>query len=237
MTAAGALVLAGCGSSGSGASTAHASARKASTTSASASEQAASGSQSAESAACRTVPAPISKAGERAHKPTHELDPVRRYVVRLATNCGTIGIELDVKQAPKTTSSFASLVQRGFYDDLTFHRIVPGFVIQGGDPDGNGTGGPGYQVVEAPPHDLQYTRGVVAMAKTEADPSGASGSQFFIVTAQNANLPADYALVGRVVVGEDAVDAISKASKEGPDAEHSTPRMPIVIEKATLERI
>ena len=123
---------------------------------------------------------------------------------------------------------------RGFYNDLTFHRIVPNFVIQGGDPNGNGTGGPGYHVVEAPPSNLQYTKGVVAMAKTADEPSGSSGSQFFIVTAANAGLPPDYALVGKVVAGEDAVDAISKTASEGPDAEDSTPRVPIVIEKATL---
>jgi cyclophilin family peptidyl-prolyl cis-trans isomerase len=220
------MVLAGCGSSRS----AHASTRTA--TSGTTSVQAA---HSASASECRHVPAPASRAGERVDKPGHELDPAHTYRVTLSTNCGAIEIELDVKQAPKTASSFASLVARGFYDDLTFHRIVRGFVIQGGDPNGNGTGGPGYQVVEPPPHGLEYTKGVVAMAKTEVEPSGASGSQFFIVTAANANLPPDYALVGRVVGGEDAVESISQVSREGPDAEHSTPRIPVVIERATLE--
>jgi peptidyl-prolyl cis-trans isomerase B (cyclophilin B) len=155
--------------------------------------------------------------------------------VTLATNCGEIAIQLDVKQAPRTAASFASLVERGFYDNLTFHRVVPGFVIQGGDPNGNGTGGPGYHVTEPPPSDLQYTQGVVAMAKAQTEPPGTSGSQFFIVTGANANLPPQYALAGRVVAGQHAAQAISQIPTEaGPDGEQSAPSRPIVIEKATL---
>jgi len=86
---------------------------------------------------------------------------------------------------------------------------VPGFVIQGGDPKGDGTGGPGYSIVEAPPKKLVYERGVVAMAKAQNEPSGASGSQFFVVTAEVAELPPDYALVGRVTAGDDVVDKIA----------------------------
>ena len=231
--ASGALILAGCGSSGSSKSTTTASLRKVAAKNA-VSSSGASGATGTASEGCRQVPAPASHAGERATPPSSQLDPSHTYTVTLATNCGAIAIELDVKQAPKTTSSFASLVQRGFYNDLTFHRIVPGFVIQGGDPNGNGTGGPGYTVVEAPPRNVQYTKGIVAMAKTSDEPSGSSGSQFFIVTAANAGLPPEYALVGKVVGGEAAVNAISQVSTEGPDAEDSTPRMPIVIEKATL---
>ena len=83
-----------------------------------------------------------------------------------------------------TGGSFKYLADQGFYDGTTFHRIVPGFVIQGGDPQGDGTGGPGYSVVEPPPQDLVYARGVVAMAKTELEKPGTSGSQFFIVTGE-----------------------------------------------------
>ena len=103
-------------------------------------------------------------------RPTGRLDPAKRYMVTLATNCGAIAIELDVKRAPRTTASFAYLVKRGFYNDLTFHRVAADFVIQGGDPNGDGSGGPGYTIVERPPANLQYTRGTVAMAKTETDP-------------------------------------------------------------------
>lgn len=185
---------------------------------------------------CRSVPAPPSRAGEQVSKPTAQLDPARSYMVRLATNCGAIVIQLAVKEAPKTTASFVHLVQTGYYNGLTFHRVVPGFVIQGGDPNGNGSGGPSWEIVEPPPASLQYTKGVVAMAKTGTAPSGASGSQFFIVAGSSANLPPEYALVGHVVSGEKAVEAIShvptEAAPEGGEA--SKPRVPIVIEHATL---
>ncbi len=132
----------------------------------------------------------------------------------MATTCGTIVIQLAVKEAPKTTASFAHLVQTGYYNGLTFHRIVQGFVIQGGDPNGNGTGGPSWQVVEPPPPGLRYTKGVVAMAKSGSAPSGASGSQFFIVTGSSTNLPPVYALVGRVLSGERTVQAIANVPTE-----------------------
>jgi peptidyl-prolyl cis-trans isomerase B (cyclophilin B) len=151
------------------------------------------------------------------------------------TNCGAIEIRLDVKRAAKTTASFAYLVRRGFYNDLTFHRVVRGFVIQGGDPLGNGTGGPGYRIVEPPPARVRYSRGVVAMAKTNAAPSGTSGSQFFIVTGSNVELPPLYALVGHVVGSYRAVEAIASfPTKEDPGHEHSRPIEPIVISRAVL---
>ena len=184
---------------------------------------------------CRVVDRPAPKGRQHIPKPTLTLDPSKYYVVSLGTNCGKIEIALDVTQAPKTSASFAYLVQRGFYNGLTFHRIVSGFVIQGGDPTGNGSGGPGYTVVEKPPANTQYTRGVVAMAKTVTDPPGTSGSQFFIVTGANAALPAQYAVLGQVVGGQSTVQAISKVStKVGPDGEDSQPSIPIVINRATL---
>ncbi len=93
-------------------------------------------------------------------------------MVTLTTNCGTIEIQLDVRQAPRTASSFAYLVKRGFYNGLTFHRVVAGFVIQGGDPYGDGSGGPGYTIVEPPPREPPVHQGTVAMAKTSTDPPG-----------------------------------------------------------------
>jgi cyclophilin family peptidyl-prolyl cis-trans isomerase len=183
----------------------------------------------APSQACSKVsrPAPKAEAAKRAAGP---LTAGKAFTVTLQTNCGAIGIRLATGRAPKTAASFASLVRQGFYDGLTFHRIVPGFVIQGGDPKGDGQGGPGYQIVEKPPARLRYTRGVVAMAKTQSDPPGASGSQFFIVTGPDAQLPPDYALVGTVKSGLDAVDRIG-ALRTGPDEQ---PLTPVVIEKATL---
>jgi cyclophilin family peptidyl-prolyl cis-trans isomerase len=147
------------------------------------------------------------------------------------TSCGTFEIELATREAPKTANSFAFLSEEGFYDDLTFHRIVPGFVIQGGDPEGTGLGGPGYTVDEKPPESLAYTKGVVAMAKSPTEPPGRSGSQFFVVTGADAGLPPEYALVGRVSKGMDVVERIGKLGTP-----QEKPKQPIVIEKVTIEK-
>jgi cyclophilin family peptidyl-prolyl cis-trans isomerase len=133
--------------------------------------------------------------------------------------------------APKTVNSFVYLSDEGFYDGLGFHRIAPGFVIQGGDPLGTGIGGPGYSVTEKPPANLSYTKGTVAMAKSSADPPGRSGSQFYVVTAADAGLPPEYALVGKVDEGYDVVERIDKL---GTPAEK--PKQPVLIEKITIEK-
>jgi peptidyl-prolyl cis-trans isomerase B (cyclophilin B) len=146
------------------------------------------------------------------------------------TSCGTFDIELDTTRAPKTANSFAYLVVEGFYDGLTFHRIVPGFVIQGGDPLGTGSGSAGYKVVEKPPANLSYTKGVVAMAKTSSEPPGTSGSQFFVVTGADAGLPPEYALVGKVSSGMDVVERIGKLGTP-----QETPKQTVLIEHVELE--
>ena len=146
------------------------------------------------------------------------------------TSCGTFDIALDTARAPKTANSFAFLADEGFYDGLTFHRIVPGFVIQGGDPLGNGTGGPGYSVDEKPPADLAYTKGVVAMAKSSAEPPGRSGSQFYVVTGADAGLPPEYALVGKVSEGMDVVERIGKLGTAS-----EKPKQTVLIKKITIE--
>ncbi|HTA14603.1 MAG TPA: peptidylprolyl isomerase [Solirubrobacteraceae bacterium] len=181
---------------------------------------------------CTPTQTPVPKGVQSIRKPTLTLNPAKRYVVSLNTNCGTIEIQLNVRQAPRTTASFAYLVKRGFYDNLTFHRVAAGFVIQGGDPNGDGSGGPGYTVVEPPPSSTRYTLGTVAMAKTGTDPAGASGSQFFIVTARDSSLPPQYALVGNVVGSLASVEAISKLPTDPP--QDGAPRTPVVISRATL---
>jgi peptidyl-prolyl cis-trans isomerase B (cyclophilin B) len=181
---------------------------------------------------CASVSAPAPKGAQRVPKPNLSLDARKRYLVALRTNCGTIDIRLAVGAAPRTTASFAYLVSRGFYNGLTFHRVAAGFVIQGGDPNGDGTGGPGYSVVEPPPSDTRYTRGTVAMAKTSSDPAGSSGSQFFIVTTARAPLPPDYALVGQVVGGMAGVIAIAKLPTDPP--QDGAPTRPVVISSASL---
>lgn len=189
-------------------------------------------SSSSAASTCVKAQAPAPKGVQRVPKPKGRLDPSKRYVVRLLTNCGAIEIQLAVGKAPRTTASFAYLVKRGFYDNLTFHRVAAGFVIQGGDPNGDGSGGPGYTIVEPPPSDVRYTLGTVAMAKTSTDPAGASGSQFFIVTTNEAPLPAQYALVGNVVGSMAGVDAISKLPTDPP--QDGAPTAPVVISSATL---
>ena len=104
------------------------------------------------------------------------------YTIVMKTSCGSLNITLDRAAGGPIPNSIAFLASKGFYDGLTFHRVVPDFVLQGGDPDGNGTGGSGYQVVGPVPAGYQYKLGDVAMAKTGADPAGASGSQFFVVS-------------------------------------------------------
>jgi cyclophilin family peptidyl-prolyl cis-trans isomerase len=138
------------------------------------------------------------------------LDPAKPHTVDVLTNLGSFAIRLDVEDSPCTTSSFAALVRRKFFDGTRFHRIVPGFVIQGGDPTGAGTGGPGYSVVDVPPANALYTKGVVAMAKTAAEPPGTAGSQFFVVTAHNALLPPEYAVLGVVTKGLAVVERIGR---------------------------
>jgi peptidyl-prolyl cis-trans isomerase B (cyclophilin B) len=143
-----------------------------------------------------------------APRPTTTLAAAKHYDVTFTTNCGTFTIRIDQAESPHAAASFVALVQRGFFDRTIFHRIAPGFVIQGGDPTGTGVGGPGYTTIDTPPANATYGQGVVAMAKTAAQAAGAAGSQFFIVTEANAGLPADYAIVGSVTSGLAIVDRI-----------------------------
>jgi len=147
------------------------------------------------------------------------------------TSCGSFEIELDTKQAPKTTNSFAYLAREGFYDGLDFNRIVPGLIVQGGDPTRDGTGGPGYSVTEPPPADTEYTKGIVAMARTLEEPSGQSASQFFVVTSVDAGYPPEYALLGEVSKGYGTVKRISELN--GPNEE---PKIPVLIEEVKIKQ-
>jgi peptidyl-prolyl cis-trans isomerase B (cyclophilin B) len=185
---------------------------------------------------CRRVSDPGARDDEtRVPRPRTRLTS-KTATVQMQTNCGSFTISLDVARAPRTASSFAALVKRGFYDRLTFHRVASNagggpFVIQGGDPLGTGLGGPGYSIREKPPAGTKYTRYTVAMAKTSSEPAGTSGSQFFIVTAPDAGLSPQYAIVGRVSSGQDVVDRIAKM----PTTESEQPIVPVVIQKATLQ--
>jgi peptidyl-prolyl cis-trans isomerase B (cyclophilin B) len=167
-------------------------------------------------------------------KPPHtRIKPSKKLVAAVDTSCGTFEIALDAKDSPKTVSSFVYLARKGIYDDTTFHRIVPNFVIQGGDPLGTGMGGPGYSVDEPPPANVQYLRGTVAMAKTMAEPPGRFGSQFFVVTAADAGLPPQYALLGKISSGRDVVDRIASLG-DPATGQTGTPRVTVVIRKIAV---
>ena len=159
-----------------------------------------------------------------------KLEAGKTYRLAFETNCGSFTVTLNQKVAPNAAGSLVSLAKRGFFDDTFFHRIVPGFVIQGGDPTGSGSGGPGYETHDSVPQDAKYSHGVVAMAKTATEPSGTAGSQFFVVTSADAGLPPDYAIVGKVTSGLDVVDRIGKLG----DA-NERPTRAIVISKARVE--
>lgn len=186
---------------------------------------------------CTEVKAPPTK-DQSFKQPAQVLKRGQPATATVETNCGTFVIELDTERSPQTANSFAFLAEQGFYDSTVFHRIVPGFVIQGGDPKGSdpalaGGGGPGYAVREPPPQRAEYTRGVVAMAKTGVEPPGTSGSQFFVVTAPaDAGLPPDYAILGQVTNGMDVVAAIGELGSPATEQ----PTQPVVVDKVTIEQ-
>jgi len=178
-------------------------------------------------AGCTTVATPKPKQVHLS-RPTERLNGPATATV--GTSCGSFEITLDTANSPRTTSSFAYLARQGVYDDTIFHRIIPGFIVQGGDPTGGGSGGPGYSVDEPPAQDLSYTRGIVAMAKSPVEPPGRSGSQFFVVTAADAGLTPDYALLGRVSGGMDVVQRIEQLGTPS-----GKPKSAVVIKRITIE--
>jgi cyclophilin family peptidyl-prolyl cis-trans isomerase len=178
---------------------------------------------------CATVEAPEARTPDPAEAPSQPLDDSKSYTLTFDTSCGSFTITLDPELAPKTTASLVALAQAGYFDDTIFHRVVPGFVIQGGDPTQSGGGGPGYSTVDVPPSDAAYTQGVVAMAKAAVEAPGTSGSQFFVVTGEDAGLPPEYAIVGEVTDGMDTVlriDALGVG--DGP------PSQPVVVSSVTV---
>jgi cyclophilin family peptidyl-prolyl cis-trans isomerase len=215
-----AVVLVGCGSSSPGGG-----ARSSSTNAVVPTSQ-------TSAAGCKNVSTPAPRKPPHLKAPTNRLDPAKTYTVHVTTNCGSFAFTLNVAGSPKTAASFYSLVKSGFYNNLTFHRIVPKFVIQGGDPAGNGTGGPGYTVVDPPPANFRYATGDVAMAKTATQPSGASGSQFFIVLSAGgaAELTPVYAVAGKVVSGLGVVERIGAL----PTNSAQSPTPPVVMSSVTV---
>ncbi len=194
------------------------------TTSAGAASSTATSRPSADVAS--VTPSPSGEAGQPATNGAHK--------VTIETNYGTIVFQTDDADAPNTVTNFLTLASKGFYDSLTFHRVIPGFMIQGGDPKGDGTGGPGYTIAEelnpsAPSYKAGYKKGVVAMAKTQEPHS--TGSQFFIMTADYP-LPNEYSIFGKVISGQDVVDKIANVKA---DPSNNKPLSPVVMKKVTVQ--
>lgn len=163
--------------------------------------------------------------------PPMEIDKNKEYQAILNTALGDITIHLNATATPITVNNFVSLARKNFYDNTVFHRIIKGFMIQGGDPKGNGTGGPGYTFNDEP-FQGEYTRGTVAMANSGPN---TNGSQFFIMHA-DYKLPKNYVIFGKVISGLDVVDKIAEASVSGDVAsgENSKPVNPAIVKSAQI---
>lgn len=171
-----------------------------------------------------------SQAPERIPTPTMTpIDVNKTYTATLETSVGNIVIALTAKETPKTVGNFVNLSRKGFYDNTIFHRVIEGFMIQGGDPKGNGTGGPGYKFDDEP-FEGSYSRGTVAMANSGPN---TNGSQFFIMHEDEA-LPPAYVIFGKVSQGMEVVDAIATAATIDDGRENSRPVDPVVVKKVTI---
>ena len=156
------------------------------------------------------------------------IDPSKRYSAAMQTSMGKITIALDAAGAPRTVNNFVVLARYHFYDGVVFHRVIKGFVCQGGDPTGTGRGGPGYQFADELPKPGRYQIGSVAMANSGPD---TNGSQFFIISgSQGTRLPPQYSLFGQVVAGLDVVEAIAGTRTDRRDR----PRAKVTIESVTI---
>ena len=157
-----------------------------------------------------------------------KIDPNKKYTATIETTAGNMTAELYPKIAPQTVNAFVFLAREGYYEGVIFHRVIPGFMIQGGDPTGTGTGGPGYKL-KAEFNDLKHERGVLSMARTN-DPNSA-GSQFFVMHANSPHLDRQYTAFGKVTSGLDVIDKIANAPKGGQDR----PKEPTKITKITIQ--
>jgi cyclophilin family peptidyl-prolyl cis-trans isomerase len=151
----------------------------------------------------------------------------KKYTIEFETTEGNFTIQLDPSQSPCNGDSMFQLARKGFFDGIAFHRIIPGYIIQGGHSQKTPDGGPGYTTLDNPLPETQYKRGDVAMAKAAVEPPGTGGSEFFIVTGADIGLPSDYAMLGKIVKGMDVVDKIGKQGNVQTEA----PTKRIVIKK------
>ncbi len=155
------------------------------------------------------------------------IDPAKRYSAQMITSKGTLSIALDPIAAPATVNNFVFLARYHYFDDVVFHRIIPGFVLQGGDPTGTGRGGPGYRFADELPAPGRYELGSLAMANAGPD---TNGSQFFVISGPSGiRLPPQYSLFGKVVKGLDVVAAIDSTGTQS-----GTPKETVTIESVTI---
>ena len=157
--------------------------------------------------------------------PALTIDPSKRYTATIETSAGTMTAEFFPEDAPNTVNNWVFLAREGFYEDVIFHRVIPGFMIQGGDPSGSGSGGPGYKFRDEPVT-RKYTRGTLAMAN--AGPN-TNGSQFFVMHA-DYGLPPSYTIFGQLLSGHDVLDTIANAHKGAQDR----PTNPVKMIKITV---
>lgn len=167
--------------------------------------------------------------------PAMTIDPAKSYTARVETSLGGFTVQFLAQEAPQTVNSFVCLARAGFFDGVVFHRVVPGFVIQGGDPTGTGRGGPGYRFADELPTTTTYERGTLAMANAGA---GTNGSQFFVCLDDlSQRLPPNFSIFGRVTEGIETVDAIAAVPLEqlpGAPEPPSSPVDPVTIASVTI---
>jgi cyclophilin family peptidyl-prolyl cis-trans isomerase len=188
------------------------------------------GGGSSSTAGCPQVTAPKPRNATAGAGRPQPLESGRQWKLTFRTSCGTFVVTLDPGTSPHGTASLVALARKRYFDNTIFHRIVPGFVIQGGDATQSGSGGPGYTTVDTPDPSTRYAKGVMAMAKTATEPRGAAGSQFFVMTADRPLGP-DYAVVGRVTNGMSVVEKIGRLGD--PNDPNGTPTQTVVIERVT----
>jgi cyclophilin family peptidyl-prolyl cis-trans isomerase len=175
---------------------------------------------------------PLDGSAEKQQKfaspPEMGIDPEKRYTATMSTSMGDMVIALDAARAPKTVNNFVFLALHHYFDGIIFHRVINGFVCQGGDPTGTGTGSPGYRFEDELPKPGQYEIGSVAMANAGPD---TNGSQFFLISGPSgASLPPQYSLFGKIVKGLDVLDAMQRV----PTGRNDRPHDDVVINSVTI---
>ena len=168
---------------------------------------------------------------EHLSRPPQTVTRRARLTAVVKTNCGQFRIKLDARRFPVVVNSFVYLARSGFYDGLQFNRVVPHFVIQGGDPLGNGMSGPGYRVIDPPPADFLYRVGTVAMSRSSSEARGQAGSTFFVVTGGGASIAPEYAVLGRVRAGMATIRRIDSLGTA-----RETPRQVVLIDWIKIHR-